>query len=432
MLHPEYQRILQQFHDQQIAYVLLRYPHLIPREIPDIDVLCETTEGYEQAKTLLLREGYVPISREKLRIFLGKKVGETLILIDLYQEVSWWGWVVLDKKRVFQKKRQVQQLIVVPSVEDELLIYVGQGIFKNRHLDEHKVQVVRTLLQDPLDNAYLNQQLTSYGWKWTFDQAVKEVQKGTGPVSFSMSTVGMAFFRALIHAPVSRSKIFLRSLRYAFRRSKRRATVICLLGPDGSGKSTLGLVLGEHYQKFFKKFSVRTTYRYFGWDPFLPTTKIISHFFKKKNYQIVNELNKESKPTSAFQEVVFGYYYLEYLSKYLWYILPRLWKKEIILVDRYFYDAAIHYRSAEKSQILPILFRWYPRPDFTFVLDSPPEKLQQRKKEMSLELLSEHRKRYIALTHRIPSTIISTTPSPADSKEAIIDGTWQTIIKRVG
>lgn len=431
MLHPEYRRIVQLLADQGISYVLLRYPHLVPRDIPDIDLLIETTEQYRSVQELLAKEGYLPLTNEKLRTFFSKKVGDTLILIDVYQEVSWWGWVVMDKKQVFQRKREVQPLIVVPAVEDELLIYVGQGIFKNRRLDEHKAQVVRTLLQDQLDDNYLNRQLTSYGWKWAFDRAIHIVQKSTGLVSFSNIFVGQAFFRALMQAPLSRSPIFLRSLRYAFRRSKRKATVICLLGPDGSGKSTLSQWLAARYPLFLQKFNVTSRQHYFGWDPFLPTTKIVSQLFKKKNYSIVSESNKKTSSFSLTQELLFSYYYIEYLSKYYIQIFPYRWKKEVIIVDRYFYDLAVHYRYAEQSLLLPLLLQLYPQPDFTFLLDAPVETLQKRKPEMDKDTLTEHRKRYITLQSRIPVTVLLTKISKEESGEIIINASWKNVLQRI-
>lgn len=431
MLHPEYRRIVQLLADQGISYVLLRYPHLIPRDIPDIDLLIETTEQYRSAQELLTREGYVPLTNEKLRTFFSKKVGGTLILIDVYQEVSWWGWVVMDKKQVFQRKREVQPLIVIPSVEDELLIYVGQGIFKNRRLDEHKARVVRTLLQGPLNRDYLNLQLNRYGWKGAFDRAVDTVQKSTGSISFSNIFVGRAFLRALMHAPLPRSRIFFRTLRYAFRMSKRKATVICLLGPDGSGKSTLSKWLAVRYPLFLQKFNVTSRQHYFGWDPFLPLTKVISKLFKKKSYSIVAEANKQPRSFSLSQELFFGYYYIEYLAKYFYFIFPRRWKKEVIIVDRYFYDLAVHYRYAEQSILLPLLLQLYPKPDFTFLLDAPVETLQQRKPEMEKDTLTEHRKRYITLQSRIPVTVLLTKISKEESGKAIINGSWKSILQRV-
>lgn len=431
MLHPEYRRIVQLFADQGISYVLLRYPHLIPRDIPDIDLLIETTEQYRSVQELLVKEGYVPLTNEKLRTFFSKKVGGTLILIDVYQEVSWWGWVVLNKQPLFARKREVEPLITVPSPEDELLIYVGQGLFKNRQLDAHKAEVVRKLARGDLDFSYMNNQLSKNGWKRAFINALNQVKNSTGKVSFSKLFIIRSFLSALLSQPGKRIPIVGRTVRFAFRQFHRKATVICLLGPDGSGKSTLSRWLAVRYPLFLQKFNVTSRQHYFGWDPFLPTTKILSQLFKKKNYSIVSESNKKTSSFSLTQELLFGYYYIEYLSKYYLQIFPYRWKKEVIIVDRYFYDLAVHYRYAEQSILLPLLLQLYPKPDFTFLLDAPVETLQQRKPEMDKDTLTEHRKRYITLQSRIPVTVLLTKISKEESGQAIINASWKRILQRI-
>ena len=157
---------------------------------------------------------------------------------------------------------------------------------------------------------------------------------------------------------------------------------------------------------------------YFGWKPFLPTTKLLSFILKKRNYQIADKMNNKDNPKnkskehkfSLFQEIMLTYYYIEYLSRYFFQLkLPSLFKNQkIILADRYFYDMYTHYRYAEESFIFPTLLKIMPRPDVTFLLEVDIQTAKQRKPEMDLDLLLEHYQRYQQLSKIIGARIVKT------------------------
>ncbi|MEK6809414.1 MAG: hypothetical protein AABY40_01950, partial [Nanoarchaeota archaeon] len=155
-----------------------------------------------------------------------------------------------------------------------------------------------------------------------------------------------------------------------------KSAIISFIGTDGAGKST---VITELKRRLEKEHHLNIKTVYFGWKPFLPTTKLLSFILKKRNYQIADKMNSEDSyknkskghKFSLFQEIMLMYYYVEYLSRYLFQLkLPFLFKNQkITLADRYFYDMYAHYRYAEQSFIFPALLKIMPRPDVTFLLD---------------------------------------------------------------
>ena len=421
MLHQEYQRVLH----ESSQYVLLRFPHIIPREIPDLDLLFETREVYQKTIEKLQKEGYIVLSKEKLRTFLGKKAGKTFILFDMYLHVSWWGWKALDKKPIFAHKDGNY-----PRDEDELLIYIAQGIFKNFGYNKYKTQVVRELLKKDLDWNYIDQQVKRNGWLNPFYNTLNVVRRDTAKVPLQKSFVLKSFLSTMLRKP-KRINILLRSMKFFIRKFKKQSTVICLIGVDGSGKSTLIELLSKRVEEFFDKLECTTQKLYFGWTPFLPTTTLISKILKKKKYSIVKEMNKSEKTFSVVQELMLFYYYIEYLSKYLFTVFPQRFGKNVVLIDRYFYDMYVHYSYAKNSKIFSFLMKWYPQPDYTFFLDVPVSVLDARKDEMTVEELTLHRKRYQELQSQLHLPIINTEKSLEECVDQILEEAWKTIARRV-
>jgi len=198
-----------------------------------------------------------------------------------------------------------------------------------------------------------------------------------------------------------------------------KKSIICFIGTDGAGKSTIISELKKRLEGEIKVKSV-----YFGWKPFLPTTKLLSFILKKKKYQIADKMNLKTNKTSGerfnlFQEVMLSYYYIEYLSRYI-FQLRLLSHKKIILVDRYFYDLYAHYHYAEHSYIFPFLLKLMPKPDLTFFLTADIQTAKERKPEMDLKLLQEHYQRYQKISGLIGAKIVTTDQKLEQSVQEVL------------
>ena len=181
---------------------------------------------------------------------------------------------------------------------------------------------------------------------------------------------------------------------------------ICFIGTDGSGKSILTRKIAE---------KVGGKALYFGWKPFLPTTKLISWIFKKKDYKIAESMNKQNKKFSLMQEIMLVYYYFEYLARYLFQVAFRN-----RVLDRYFYDMYAHYDYASRSKVFKLLMNMFPKPDYLFFLDVSVEEAKKRKPEMDIELLNMHRQKYLELSGLVKMKRIDTSKKLAINIEEIV------------
>ena len=155
---------------------------------------------------------------------------------------------------------------------------------------------------------------------------------------------------------------------------------IVFLGIDGSGKSSLISFLKEKLENQGK--SVKIVFM--GWrDLENPLLKI---FVKKKR-----SLKGDDK-IKRFRERSWGFYFIYYLEMYYRYFKILFSNKEIVLIDRYFYDEIVF----SKGFKFKILSFFAPKPDLCVILKADVKTLEKRGEKFSEEKLKyfyEHLKK---------------------------------------
>ena len=224
---------------------------------------------------------------------------------------------------------------------------------------------------------------------------------------------------------------------------RRKGCLIVLVGVNGAGKTTLAKELLKSYKPITDFFNGQKGY-YFGWNPFLPTTKLLSGVLKLKKKKIFdekeNEIYLKPKNISLFSEFLFVYNYFEYLGRYLFHIYPALRRGELIICDRYFYDMKGQYNS--KSFILPILLKSFPKANSLFILQARPSILSKRGKDnlsISGDVKGQRKKRsfenliiqnynYVELLQDIDGNVIDSEKQIVDNIAEVINQTSEMIL----
>lgn len=179
------------------------------------------------------------------------------------------------------------------------------------------------------------------------------------------------------------------------RMGKRAAAFVAVLGPDGSGKSTLI----DHLQREIKRACRRTALFHL-----MPGMRR-----KGRNGGPVADPHSKpprSLPTSLLKLL---YYLLEYNLGYWFKIRPALVRSTLVLFDRYYDDLLIdpkRYRYGGPMGLARWLRRFIPRPDLFLVLDVPVEGLLKRKQEVLPEELRRQVQAYRAFALKTPNAYL--------------------------
>jgi len=189
--------------------------------------------------------------------------------------------------------------------------------------------------------------------------------------------------------------------------SRTKAKLICFIGIDGSGKTTLSKALVEALNKN----GIKCLYLYGRLEPFVlkPVIMIGRRIFLGgenmfKDYRGYSSRKRDTIKEHSFLFTLYRYILLfDYFLQLLFKVRIPLMLGKNIVCDRYVYDTVItdlavdmNLSSSEIKDLIKRFFYITPKPDLAFLIDLPEEIAFQRKDDTpSVEYLKERRKIYL-------------------------------------
>ncbi len=439
----ELMRIIHLFHAHKLSYVLFKCEHIFAGANKNLDILFETDDGYHQAARILENEDYVVRFSEKFEkyktMYCGLKDSQ-LYSVHLHREIAWHGVIALGKKEVFARKQVVTSEIVVPGVEDAILIHAAHAIFENFKVTEKELFYLHQFSSASVNKNYILDQATMHNWKSGLLRVVHRKKDLTkGEALFALVSKCVVDFVKL--RPRSLAALLWKAVGKLWRR--RQGCVIALIGVNGAGKSTLARELLRAYEPLTRHLGLKQKGYYYGWEPFSPVAKLVSLVVKKRNVAVFDDVNKKNHG-GLFHGFVFFYNYIDYTLRYLFKIYPAV-RTGLVVTDRYFYDLYGQYTYGPKSRLLPVLMRLFPQPDVVFVLDAPVSALVVRQKENKLYSdiqksperkvkdisdLERQRERYFELKRMFNGELIDTTRDVKYNIGLMIEKSWRKVVRR--
>jgi len=449
----ELMKVINLFGNNKLNYLLFKCEHIFEGENKNLDIIFETNKDYYQAAQLLEQSGFILRFSEKFeryKTMYCKLIGKEMFSIHLHREIAWHGIKALNKKAVFERKKEVAQGIFIPSKEDSILIHAGHVLFENFKITRKEEMWLDLINENGIEMKYIKKQLKKNYWKEGFKEVIKINQERN--TQLKKRKIVYLWFKKIIFEPLTGLYLGRKLMRLLLRypKLKRKGYLISFIGTNGTGKSTITKELLNDYSGVTKHLGIEGQYYYYGWNPTFFLTKLISNFLKNKNKKLFQEtvLKKISDKNEKFsikQEMLLLYQFVEFYYRYLIQVRSKLNKNDLVITDRYFYDIYGQYPYAKRSLVFPLLIKLFPKPDFTFLLDAKPEELQKRGKTnkrnqemieeierevLPLEYLRQQRNNYHALTKKRKEVhIIDTTNKNINHNcKEIMKKTWKKII----
>jgi len=320
-----------------------------------------------------------------------------ILHLDFHTGIHWRGIQYMSHDVLWQKRQKYKNFFVA-SAGGEVAVslfkeYLRVGIFKGSAHD-HRRQRLQKLMQTAPE---------------TFDQAVqpylgthdselfqKEVLAGDwDKLEHVVSGVRLRLIiRALLRHPVEQCRNWVRFTGFHVRDKFRQpqGLFVCFIGPDGSGKTTLSHKLVSNFTNLFEGIL------YFHGRPgYVPRLRRLLTYFKRgpeenvtTSAAVENGYFQRRVPHGKVRSLLYiGYYTLDYLLGYFTIVKARA-RGKLVIFDRYFYDYLIiqTFRAVPRWIINGIL-RLLPTPDVLIWLKTSPERLLERKQELTLEQIEQ-------------------------------------------
>jgi hypothetical protein len=212
-----------------------------------------------------------------------------------------------------------------------------------------------------------------------------------------------------------------------FRRFKEPTGAhVVLLGPDGVGKSSV-------VQRVLQ--DMTPAFRHVAGHHLLPGLVRRKPVYSSSTDP--HAIPARSLPLSLLKS---AYWLAEYSLGYLLRIRPKLVRSTFVLFDRYLPDVAVdpkRYRYAGPSSLVLLMYRLVPHPDLIILLDAPPDVIQRRKREVTIDETTRQRDSYRSLVRSMTNGHIVNADQPiedvvADVNQLIIEFLARRTSQRLG
>lgn len=366
-------------------YVILRNYEKLPLFENDIDILidrndfksllCELIEKLKNIEVILLRIGFHSCFS---CYFFDIKTNQ-FYHIDLFTALRWKQFTYLNEQDVLDNREEYNGFFI-PAPEYEFCEILLTRLIYHKKVKEKYWPRIKFLAEKykPEIEASLTK---NYNRK--FAQLILNCTKADSTKLLNENAQHIRWF--IIKENFKKPFAFVsNSIGYLLRLIKRiikpEGLFVVLVGPDGSGKSTVSNELINALAKLYRYKHI------FHWRPFFLEKQISKRMTSSS--QTVE--NPHALPAYnqfvSFMKLV--YYMMDFVLGYIFHWLPLKIKSSLVITERYYYDFYIdqkRYRMNLPKWIYRFFEIFIPKPDLLIYLSSNPEITYARKAELDKE-----------------------------------------------
>lgn len=371
--------------NENFNYAVLRSFKELPADFTghDIDILVskdQFTEIKNNLASLIVKYDYkllmVNENERFVTFIIAKRIGNDVefLYLDFFFNFSLFGVNLIDASDVLARKEFNGRIYHVTLVDEFLEKYLNTRLLNQTYPDKYKhiVDAVQSERNEELKQTLAN----------VFSMELNSLD-ACSQVS-GRKLLSTAFFSSLSRQPIQQ---LLLSLKFVFFYIKSwlkpNGFSMSLTGPDGSGKTTVLTSVESVFSNIYREIALHH---------FRPTVipRIAELFNKvglKKDVDVEYDKPHRGGETGKISSLIrLAYYLVDYISGYFLVVKPVLFRRGVVIFDRYFTDVM----SDSRRSRIGLHYKWVfpfrrlvPKIDYSFIIFVEPEEILKRKQELT-------------------------------------------------
>jgi thymidylate kinase len=207
-----------------------------------------------------------------------------------------------------------------------------------------------------------------------------------------------------------------------------RGFIMTFSGVDGAGKSTIIENVKEILEGKYRRDVVVLRHR----PSILPILSSFRYGREKAEQKTTETLPRQGKNENRLNSLIrFSYYYFDYLLGQFFVKAKYVWRGNIVIYDRYYFDFIVDGKRSniQLPKVIPtFLYRFVSHPSLNLFLYANPETILKRKKELDAESIDELTSNYKTLFETLKNKSADCTYLPIENTNK--EKTLQQIIEQ--
>lgn len=332
---------------------------------------------------------------------------------DLFHTLNWRGLTLLPARAVLNWRVDRGLFAIPHPVHEAINNLMGRQIYHGYVKENYKEFIHATFEKYPQEAETKLRRMAGKKVAVRISAAILDRNWPEVEAATNALRRGLTVQRVVFRTFETLSQMLGDARRLVSRVFTPPGATLVLLGPDGSGKSSVARrLIDELHGTFYKDKSLHV-----HWKPAV--------FLRKRRAERPATTDPHGQqPRGWFgSQLALLYHWSEYLAGSMIQFLPVLFRSGMVLIERHHYDFEVdprRYRLCPPCWLMRLAFRCLPKPDLVFVLDAPPELLQARKPEVPLAESRRQREAYLTLAARLSNSRVIDCTQPLDDVVASI------------
>lgn len=413
--------------DACVRSVVLRNYESLPHSVGnDIDILIDDLPAAQRILLACARSAgyrlchYVGFGAHSY-YFTDPSIGRPL-RIDLMTRLDWYGFVIVDADVVFAASRERPPFRIPHPAHEASLKLLLRLLYHGYVPEKYRPAIRDAFAEHP--TAAIQTLAPSFGSRTArmlVHAAIMQQWSACEARRFRLLTALVA--NNWLRRPRTTAALWIGDTARRLRRALHPTGVsVALLGPDGSGKSTVASALMQRADLPLYQHYARCVH----WKPqMLPRLRTATGQPPATPY--------EKPPRSLLGSCCYFVVHLvEFVIGAIARVRPVLYANGLVVLDRYYYDFFVdtaRYRLRLPARVVDLGCRMIPPADMVFVLDAPPAMLLRRKQEVPLDEVERQRAAYRRLQDRLPNATVVDASQPV---ERVVDDIRRRLLEYLG